>query len=515
MALASQRLTQFAVNASWGVLSVVVNLVAGLLMAPYLISKLGEDGYGVWSLIFVVAGYFTFLDFGFRSAVVNFTARALAEQNIERINALLSTGLAYSLAIMLGLLVTVGFLTPWSPGLLGIDAKFSGQFPLLFFLVSAGFAVSFPFTIVSGCIEGFQHYASLRRLQTGVLGLRTIAYFLVLWMGGGLLALVFCTVSSFLALITGYALILRSVFPQLQLRRGLIRKDVLKDMLQFGIHTNTNTVATLLLEQTPPVLISRSLSDESVGYFTLPLRIAQIPLNMIRSVADMLTPLAAEYTVRKEYAALARIAVLSNRYSFVLYAPVALLLLAWGTDIVHLWLGQKYSLNAGPLLFYSTLGAWIALAGQGATIGILFGVRAHHWCAWGLLAEAAVVVAVTAALAQHSLVLVTAYSCLAMVANRGLFSAWALCRNLNVPLGPYLWSVYGVPSLLAAPVYFFLVWLAAWFPADKRWIDVVLAGAMGAILYLIPAVWLCIDQTHRQLAIGSLQRYLPWRKTLQ
>src|SRR5260370_15261941 len=92
----SSKLRRFAVNAIWSWISVVVTLAAGVLLAPYMIRKLGADGYGIWSLVFSVAGYYTLLDFGFRSAVITFTAREAAVKNYTSINEVLSTALAYS-----------------------------------------------------------------------------------------------------------------------------------------------------------------------------------------------------------------------------------------------------------------------------------------------------------------------------------------------------------------------------------------------------------------------------------
>jgi O-antigen/teichoic acid export membrane protein len=253
----------------------------------------------------------------------------------------------------------------------------------------------------------------------------------------------------------------------------------------------------LVQQQTPPILISRALPDAFVGYFSLSERIAQVPIGMIWAVTEMLNPLAAEYAANRKLSALGRIGILGNRYGFLLYAPIALLLLAWGTDIIRLWIDVEYATHVGPLLPYFVLGTWIALAGQGTSVGLLFGIRAHKWCAWGFVGEATAVTLASIFLLDESLVLLAQCVCAAMIANRGLLSAWALCRQLQLSFGGFLWSIYGVPSLLALPVYLLLRQASLVFP-EKSWLLVMTAGAVSSLAYLLPAYVFCIDKDHQR-----------------
>lgn len=507
---ASPRLKRFATNAIWSILSVLVSLAAGLLLSPYFIRKLGADGYGIWSLVFSIIGYYVVLDFGFRSSVVNLTAHAAAASDFQKINRVVSTALAYTSLISLMMLAVVFAIAPSSPRWLGVSDTYADVFPLIFVLVSGGTVLSFSTNIVSGCLEGFQQYARLRRLQTVALGSRTLGYFLVLWFGGGLLELVYCTCGYWIAQWIGYIVLLRRVFPQLKLGWGLVQFSVLREMFGYGMYTSINTVAMIGQQQTPPVFISRGLPDAAVGYFALPNRIVQVPIGMIRTVADMLNPLAADYSARQQHEALGRIGRLGNRYGFILYAPIALLMLTWGTDVIRLWIGADYAANVGPILPYFLLSTWIALAGQGASIGILFGIRAHRWCAWGLMGEAIVVTTASALLLDQGLVVLAQWVAAAMVANRGLLSAWVVCRQLNLSLRSFLWFIYGVPSLLAVPVYLALQQLSAALPVKNWWL-VLFATAISGFGYLVPAFFICVDPAHRQTGIWWCRRMLARR----
>ena len=56
-------------------ISIIINTIVQLLYTPFLISKLGQSEYGLYSLIASVIGYLTVLDLGFGNAIVVYTAK--------------------------------------------------------------------------------------------------------------------------------------------------------------------------------------------------------------------------------------------------------------------------------------------------------------------------------------------------------------------------------------------------------------------------------------------------------
>src|SRR5436190_15988304 len=77
------RAERFLVNMAWTSSGVLINLASGFLLTRYLIRKLGHDGYGLWTLLFVLVEYYYLFDLGFRAATVKYVAhyRALADED--------------------------------------------------------------------------------------------------------------------------------------------------------------------------------------------------------------------------------------------------------------------------------------------------------------------------------------------------------------------------------------------------------------------------------------------------
>jgi O-antigen/teichoic acid export membrane protein len=99
------------INVLANTLSIVLNAFCGFLILPFLISKLGRETYGIWTLIVASAGYFLLLDFGLSGAVGRLVAGYRSKGDMENINTVVSTA-AFMLLVMCAVVVLISFLLP-------------------------------------------------------------------------------------------------------------------------------------------------------------------------------------------------------------------------------------------------------------------------------------------------------------------------------------------------------------------------------------------------------------------
>src|ERR1700746_976426 len=94
------------VASSWGGLA--VNISVGFFLSPFILHHLGDEAFGIWVLIFSLTGYYGIFDFGIRSSIIRYVSKYTATQDVDEINALLSTALfTYSCVGIFSLLVTL------------------------------------------------------------------------------------------------------------------------------------------------------------------------------------------------------------------------------------------------------------------------------------------------------------------------------------------------------------------------------------------------------------------------
>lgn len=74
---------QLKIGAFLSYVSIALNNIIGLLYTPFMLRMLGQNEYGLYSLVASVVAYLTILDFGFANAIVRYTAKFRAENNIK------------------------------------------------------------------------------------------------------------------------------------------------------------------------------------------------------------------------------------------------------------------------------------------------------------------------------------------------------------------------------------------------------------------------------------------------
>ena len=76
-------INQLKAGAILSYVSIGLNNIVGLLYTPFMLRMLGQNEYGLYSLVASVVSYLTVLDLGFANAIVRYTAKFRAEGKIR------------------------------------------------------------------------------------------------------------------------------------------------------------------------------------------------------------------------------------------------------------------------------------------------------------------------------------------------------------------------------------------------------------------------------------------------
>src|SRR5437899_201013 len=81
-------------NVMWNTAGTATHLLAGFVVAPFLVHRLGQTIYGLWILIASLTGYFSVLDLGIGGSVGRQLAFFRAKNDERGVNSIFSTALA-------------------------------------------------------------------------------------------------------------------------------------------------------------------------------------------------------------------------------------------------------------------------------------------------------------------------------------------------------------------------------------------------------------------------------------
>ena len=503
---------RFFVNVVWTWLAVGASFFSGFFLSRYVIKGLGEARYGIWALTFSLVESFALFDLGFRSAVVNFTSRLRARGETHKINEVINTSLAY----FLGIATLIGLVTVVFGGqayrLFKIQPEYRGQFSVLIRLIGVTWSVGMVFSVFQAGLEAFQKFKLYYRISVSTLLIRAVSCVLLVRAGHGLVAMGYVALLTYLA---SYALMLAlffRVFRPLRLSPGLVRFSLWKEMAAYGAHSFLANSSMMILTQGPPLMVGHFLSDAFVGFYTLPSRLFQYAVEMVTRIGFVTAPNTAELFSLGRSEQVIKLGIYLNRYCFALFLPFSLFFLIFGEALIRLWVGDRFAVYAAPLLLPFTLSTSFAVAGQFNSSSILFGMAKHNNYARSLLAECALLLFGLSMVTPRYGIRGTAWiAAVLMLLNRGILTAYMLCRNLNYPFLRYMKGIYLRALLCAIPVAGIALWIKQVWISGRTWTELAVLMGMICCLFYGAAAVLCLEPGHLLLMRGWVASRLRLR----
>ncbi len=503
---APDRGKRFVLNVLWNWLGTIVSLFIGLVLSPYLIRKLGPDGYGVWALSFSLVEYYWFFDLGFRSATVKFVAHHSALNDSENIRAVINTVLVYSTIVGIAVFGGVIAFTRTTERFFQIPDSLLDNFQVLIALITLSWCLGLVFNTFNACIEAVQHFEYSSKAAIVSTTIRAAGQALLLYLGYKLIAIgVIVVISQAVGYYINY-IYFRRIFPEQRLSVRYAKLSTLREMARFGVHTFVMTVSNQLLNQAAPLLIGHYRPTAYVGYYNLPMRLLQYTVEMVGRIGVVTNTNAAELAARKNFDVLADLAVYTNRYCLVIFMPLAILLWTHGTQLFGFWVGPQFAGFSAPVLPILLPGFVVSVVGQYSASMLLQGLGKHQRYARSLLVEAGVgFVLLVLAIPRWGIVGAAAVVSALMILNRGLFASWLVSRVVGIPFGRYVLSVYARPALALLPVLGLALWLRSTILPGNSWLQIFAAGAILGVSYYGIAFFIALDRPHRSMLIEWLR----------
>lgn len=336
--------------------------VMGLAFVPLYIQYLGMESYGLIGLFAVMQAWLTLLDMGMTPTLnremARFTAGAHSEQSINN--------LLRSLEIIAICIAALIILLVWTcSDYLAKDwlraSKLSVEV-IAQAIAIMGFiaALRFVESLYRGSLYGLQ-----RQVWYNVVG-ATLA---TLRHGGALVVLawiapevqVFFYWQAVISLLTVIVLAVEvhRTLPSPPLSPRFELASV-ANVWKFAGGMMSVTFLAILLTQLDKLLLSRLLSLESFGYYTLAATVAGVLYMAVSPITSAFYPRLVELSIRENQTTVASLYHQGSQLVTILISPVVMLLSVFSNDILFIWSGDfVLSANTGSILSIFVIGVFL------------------------------------------------------------------------------------------------------------------------------------------------------------
>ncbi len=343
-----------ALSALWNIAGRAGPMVIAVAATPLLYADLGPTRWGLFALALSLIGMFGIFDFGIGRALTKLLAERIAVGEIAEAAVLTRTGLALlTLLGSGGALVLAALAGLWVDHGLAVTA--AERTEVLHAMYALCLAV--PLVILNaalwGVISAFQRFRAANLANMPILAFYYLGPLLVLRLVDSLVAVMLMLVACRLVMTICYWRICVDAMPSLRTAR--LRWREARALARLGGWMTVSNLVWPVLTSVDRFLVASVLSAAAAGWYATPSDlIGRFSLVTVAVMNTAFPAMAASYRVDPAHAAtLLRRCMLA--ITAILFVP-SLLMAGFAHEVLTLWVGAAFALEAAPVM------RWLALA---------------------------------------------------------------------------------------------------------------------------------------------------------
>lgn len=329
----------------------IANLVVAFCLAPLVVHTLGKGTYGVWVVLSSVTGYLGLVEMGTQAGLGRYVNFYLGRNEIDKVNGILNTALAFFMAVGVVLLLAAG----------GVGLAFGTLFPKVpaellpvarpaLMLVALNLWLSFLGTSFSLVLTSFERFDISNAINLVVLGIRTVGTIVVLKAGGGIVSLALVQVVSSVVGVVGAWLSARVIFAEMRLHPTRISLRRFKELFAFSIWSFLSQVAMRLMYLTDEIVILILLGAEQVTFYALPLMLINYGRGLVDHMAGVVGPQTIKASSVGNLGELRTILGWGSKILMYVTIPLFVGMIFYGEEFFVLWQGPDFRISGSVLI---------------------------------------------------------------------------------------------------------------------------------------------------------------------
>jgi O-antigen/teichoic acid export membrane protein len=325
-------------------LKLAIMNIGGLLITPYIIKMLGDEEYGLYTLIGAFVGYLSILDLGLNNAIIRYVAKYKAEKNKQEEENFLAISLIIYLGIGL-ILVLFGIIFYWNVEVLFGDTLDLHQLEkakwmIVILIINLGFTL--PGGVFTGICTAYEAFVFPRILSIAKYVIRVVMVITILNFGADALGIVI--LDSVLNL--GFIIFtVWYVLKRLKVKFNLhyFKWSIIKDVFGYSIWIFIFGLVYQFQWRTGQVILGTHMDTVTVAIFGIGVMLGIYFTTFGNTINGLILPKAVKNVHENASSSL-----LTEQMTKVARVSLFLLLFVFGgfvvigKDFIELWVGGTY-----------------------------------------------------------------------------------------------------------------------------------------------------------------------------
>lgn len=343
-------LTQLVRNALYNSGTWVVNIGLLLLVTPYFVYKLGADGYGVYSLLVGLVGYYSLADLGLAQSITKYVAQYEAEGNHEATFHSINAALLVQLGIGSVISGAIVFFADPIIGLLNVSESFHASTKTGIYICAGSFFLQMIGSTFSSVLQGLQRYDVSSKLVVITESAKNLGIAAALYSGAGLVGAVSVAGAAAGLFFVMNFVLLRQHLSEWSPSYGVTRKTF-RELFSFSGFLFISRLANLFQNHIVRFVISFFLGPAAVTLYVVPLKVVKAGEGILSRASSTLLPYASELDGgRADRKALRQTLVVGTKSIMTVAVPLFLLVVVFSQPLMTVWMGAEFAKETWPFL---------------------------------------------------------------------------------------------------------------------------------------------------------------------
>ncbi|HKV38098.1 MAG TPA: oligosaccharide flippase family protein [Blastocatellia bacterium] len=486
---------KLAIGSSSNSAYLLATAAVSFLITPFLVRRLGDHQYGVWTLVVVFTGYYGVLELGLSSAVGRFMAGALGAGDRDRSNAVFNTALlifgsAGGLVLVLSGVASV--LTP----LIVHNSGDATVFREAILILGLQAALDFPLRACRGVLQAHLRFGTVAGTDLITLFLRTLLVVGLVLRGYSVVGLATATLVALLPALFLYPYFISRDLPFLRLSVRQWRPALAKELFSYGLYSFLGYVGGVLRAKVTPFIVASFLGIRIVTHFRMAGMASGYYAELVAALIGVFQPLLSQQEGAGNLLGMHRTTLFATKIALCISGFFAFGAIAFGKVFLARWVGDAY-LDAYPCMVLLVLSQALAVSQRPSTFAI-FAMARHQFLGLLVVMEGVGNIVLSLLLVRHWGLTGVGWGALIPIAiSKLVVQPIYACRVTGLDYPEYVRTVAAASLKVALSLV--IPALIIFELARPDYKSMLLLAALSLILYGVPVATTVLSRSESQL----------------
>lgn len=323
---------------------ILVNMLVGLLYTPFMLHKLGQEEYGLYSLAASVISYLTVLDLGIGNAIVRYTSKFRATGENEKMQNMFGMFLILyicigSIALIAGTLLTINCENIFNATM---SADELDKTKTMLWLMTLNLAFTFPMSIWGSIMTAFERFIFQRTINIIRSVLNPLVMVLLLMIGYKAIAMVIVTtIFNILTLFINYYYCKRNL--KIKIKFKGFEYKVLKEVSVYSFWIFLNIIMDRIYWSTGQFILGIYKGAVAIAIYAVAIQLQHLFTMMSTAVSGVFLPRITSITTKENSdKEISDIFIKTGRIQYIIISFILSMFIVIGKPFINFWAGDGY-----------------------------------------------------------------------------------------------------------------------------------------------------------------------------